>query len=94
MSSGHTVQDHDESPTAELLRLPVTANGDPSVLPRLLGLLQNQNVIPRVVLAEHATTGLLYLQIDVCGLAQARLDLIAAKMGQTPCVIHAYWHRL
>jgi hypothetical protein len=94
MTSDHSVGQQEGSPATELLRLCVTADGDPSVLPRLLGLFQNLNVIPRAVLAQYATAGLLYLQIDVCGLTQERLDLLAAKTGQTPSVLHAYWHYL
>jgi hypothetical protein len=78
----------------KLLRLHVTSDGDPSVLPRLLGLFQNLNVTPRAVLAEFGIDALMHLSIDVCGLHEARLNLIAGKIGQTPCVHNAYWHYL
>jgi len=78
----------------KLLRLCVTSDGDPSVLPRLLGLFQNLNVTPRAVLAEFGINALMHLSIDVSGLPEERLNLIAGKIGETPCVLNAYWHYL
>lgn len=80
--------------TAELLRLRVTADGDPSVLPRVLGYFQNLNVTPRKVLAEFGTTAQVHFAIDICGLARDRLSIITAKVGQHPGVLNAYWHYL
>jgi hypothetical protein len=77
-----------------LLRLRVTTDGDPGVLPRLLGYLQNLNVTPRSVVAEFDIKSLMHLQIDVAGLPGERLTLIAGKIGQSPCVLNAYWHYL
>jgi hypothetical protein len=75
-----------------LLRLRVTTDGDPSVLPRLLGQFQNLNVSPRQVRAEFGLHARMHLSIDVSGLTEERLSLITAKIGQSPCVLNAYWH--
>ena len=83
-----------ELQTATLLRLHVTTDGDPSVLPRLLGLFQNLNVTPRAVLAEFGNNMLMHLSVDVSGLPEARLTLITGKISQSPCVLNAYWHYL
>jgi hypothetical protein len=80
-------------PPAALLRLRVTADGDPSVLPRLLGYFQNLNVTPRLVGAEFATTARMHLHIDIYGLSEERLSLITAKVGLCPSVLN-YWHYL
>jgi hypothetical protein len=84
----------DYMPTAVLLRLRVTADGDPSVLPRLLGYFQSLNVTPRCVIAEFGTRARMQLHIDICSLPEHRLSLIAAKISQCPSVLDAYWHYL
>jgi hypothetical protein len=83
-----------ETTAAALLRVRVTTDGDPSVLPRLLGQFQNLNVTPRQVMAEFGSQAYMYLSIDVCGLPQEQVSLITAKIGQNPCVLDAYWHYL
>jgi hypothetical protein len=45
-------------------------------------------------MAERGIEALMHLSIDVSGLPPERLTLIAAKIGQTPCVLNAYWHHL
>jgi hypothetical protein len=82
------------SPTAKLLCLRVSTDGDPSVLTRLLGHFHNLNVTPRRVVAEFGLMHELYVKVDVSGLSEERMSLIAAKVGQNPCVLNAYWHRL
>lgn len=77
-----------------LLCLRISAEEDPSVLPRLLGYVQNLNVTPRRFVAEFGTNALMHLQTEVAGVAPARLDLIAAKAGQMPCVVRVYWHHV
>jgi len=86
--------DLEETAAWKHLRLQVTADGDPSVLPRLLGLFQNINCTPRSVLAEFDIHARMHLNVDVSGLAEERLTLIAGKIGQNPCVLNAYWHYL
>jgi hypothetical protein len=84
----------EDSPKAALLRLRVTADADPGLLPRLLGHFQNLNVTPRKVVAQFGTAALMYLSIDVCGLSEERMTLLAGKVAQNPCVLSAYWHYL
>jgi hypothetical protein len=81
------------SPTA-LLCLRVSTDGDPSVLPRVLGYFGNLNLTPRRVVAEFASNQQLHVKVDVSGLSEARLTLITARVGENPCVLNAYWHYL
>jgi hypothetical protein len=83
----------DEAAT-QALCLRVNADADPGALARVLTSFQTLNVVPRRVVAELGTTGTLYIRIDVTGLTERHLSLIAAKVGQVPCVGNAYWHRL
>ena len=76
-----------------LLCLRVSSDSDPGVLVRLLGCFQNLNVTPRRVVAEFGGNERLHLQIDVTGLSEDRLTLIAAKIGRNPSVHNAYWYR-
>jgi hypothetical protein len=75
-----------------LLRLRVVAEADAGALMRVLERFQNLGVLPRRVVAEFTTTDSLSIQLDVTGLEEARLSLIAAKLGEMPCVTQAYWH--
>ena len=75
-----------------LLRLRVVAEADAGALMRVLERFQNLGVLPRKVIAEFTTSDLLSIQLDVAGLEESRLSLIAAKLGELPCVTHAYWH--
>jgi len=83
-----------DTSTTALLCLRVSTDGDPSVLSRLLGYFHNLNVTPRRVLAEFGSDSQLHVKVDVSGLSEARLDLITAKVGETPSVLNAYWHHL
>jgi hypothetical protein len=75
-----------------LLRLRVVAEADAGVLMRVLERFQNLGVLPRRVIAEFTSSDLLSIQLDVAGLEESRLTLIAAKLGEMPCVSQAYWH--
>ena len=75
-----------------VLRLKVVAEADSGALMRVLERFQNLGVLPRRVIAEFTTTDLMSIQVDVAGLEESRLTLIAAKVGQIPCVSQAYWH--
>lgn len=88
-----TSEEEVQAPT-QALCLRVTAEADPGALARVLGCFQGLNVVPRRVLAESATTDNLHIRIDVCGLSESRLSMIAAKIGQAPYVENVYWHRL
>jgi len=75
-----------------LLRLRVVAEADAGALMRVLERFQNLGVLPRRVIAEFTTADSLSIQLDVSGLEESRLSLIAAKLGEMPCVTQAYWH--
>jgi hypothetical protein len=75
-----------------VLRLKVVAEADSGALMRVLERFQNLGVLPRRVIAEFTTTDLMSIQVDVAGVEESRLTLIAAKVGQIPCVSQAYWH--
>lgn len=83
-----------QEPVTQALCLRVSAEGDPGALARVLSYFQTLNVVPRRVVAELGTTGTLYIRVDVTGLTEGHLSLIAARIGQVPCVGNAYWHRL
>ena len=71
----------------------VAAEADPSTLVRVLMAFQHLNVVPRRVSAELSTNEMLHIEINVTGLADDRLTIIAAKLGQLPMVTNAYWHK-
>ena len=75
-----------------LLRLRVLAEADSGALMRVLERFQNLGVLPRRVIAEFTSGDSLSIQLDVAGLEESRLTLIAAKLGELPCVTQAYWH--
>ena len=77
-----------------LLRLRVTADADPGALARVLERFHNLNVLPRRVIGEYGTDDRLHIQVDVFGVTEERLTLIAAKIGQVPSILHSYWHRV
>lgn len=83
-----------EDTVTQALCLRVSADADPGALARVLSCFQTLNVVPRRIVAELGTTGMLYIRVDVTGLTERHLSLIAAKIGQAPCVGNAYWHRL
>lgn len=88
-----TTENDADRPTASLC-LRVVAELDPSALTRILGFFHNLNVIPRRVIAERGSRQDLFIRIDVSGLPEDRLSLIAAKAGQLPGIGNAYWHRV
>jgi len=77
-----------------LWRLRVVADADPGAIARVVERFQNLNVLPRRFIAEFGSNNTLHIQVDVCGLAEEQLTLIAAKIGQTPSIVNAYWHRV
>jgi hypothetical protein len=81
------------SPDWPLLYLRVAADPDPGALARIIERFQNLNIVPRRVIADWATTGTLHIQVDITGLPEDRIDLIAAKLSEVPCILNAYWHR-
>jgi hypothetical protein len=77
-----------------LLRLRVVADADPGAIARVLERFQNLEILPRRIIAEFGTNDTLQIQVDVLGLAEERLTLIAAKIGQVPSIVTAYWYRV
>ncbi len=76
----------------QVLHLRVAAEPDPGVLARVLERFQNLNVVPRRVVADWATTGTLHVEVQVSGISEYMLNLIAAKLGQVPSILNAHWH--
>ena len=77
----------------QVLYLRVAAEPDPNALARVIERFQNLNFTPRRVVAEWGTAGVLHVQVDVAGMSEERLNIIAAKLGQVPSILSAYWHR-
>ena len=75
-----------------LLRLRVVAEADAGVLMRVLERFQNLGVLPRRVIAEFTSSDSVSIQLDVVGMEESRLSIIAAKVGEMPFVTRAYWH--
>ncbi len=79
---------------SSLFRLRVVADPDPAALPSVLGRFQNLNIIPRQVIAEFGSNDTLHIAIDILGLTDAQLALIASKVREAPSIVNAYWHRI
>jgi hypothetical protein len=75
-------------------RLQVVADADPGAIGRVVEAFQNLNIIPRRVSAEFSSNDVLHMEVDVCGVADDQLALIARKIRQSPCIVNAYWHQL
>jgi hypothetical protein len=73
-------------------RLRVVAEADSGALMRVLERFHNLGVLPRRVIAEFTSAELLCIQVDVSGVEESRMSIIAAKLGQVPFVTEAYWH--
>jgi hypothetical protein len=76
------------------LRLQVVADADPGAIARVVERFQNLNIVPRRITAEFASNDLLHIAVDVCGVPDEQLMLIAVKIRQAACIVNAYWHRL
>jgi hypothetical protein len=46
------------------------------------------------VSAEFSSNDILHIEVEVCGLSEKQLELIAGKIRQAPCIVNVYWHRL
>ena len=77
-----------------LWRLRIVADNDAGAVARVLERFQNLNVLPRRIIAECTSNDTLHIQVDVFGLAEEQLRLVAAKIRQSPSIVNAYWHRL
>jgi hypothetical protein len=77
-----------------LWRLRVTTDADPGVVARVLERFQNLNVLPRRVVAEAGIDNRFSIEVDVLGMHEAQMTLLAIKLRQNTSVLNAYWHRL
>ena len=84
----------DTPPVYSRRRLQVVADADPGAIARVVERFQHLNIVPRRMTAEFASNDLLHIAVDVCGVPEEQLKLIAGKIRQAPCVVNAYWHRL
>ena len=84
----------DSSQVFSRRRLQVVADADPSAIARVVERFYNLNIIPRRVTAEFSSNDLLYIEVDVCGVPDERLALIAVKIRQATNIVNAHWHRL
>jgi hypothetical protein len=75
-------------------RLQIVADADPGAIARVVERFHNLNIIPRRMSAEFSSNDLLYIAVDVCGIPDEQLTLIAGKIRQAPSIVNAYWHRL
>lgn len=75
-----------------VLRLRVVAEADSGALLRVLERFHNLGVLPRRVIAEFTSADALSIQVDIAGVEENRMTLIAEKVGQIPLVSRAYWH--
>jgi len=75
-------------------RLQVVADADPGAIARVVERFHNLNIIPRRVTAEFSSNDLLHIAVDVCGIPDEQLTLIAGKIRQATSIVTAYWHRL
>lgn len=80
--------------TVSLFRLRVLADADPGAVARVLGRFQDLNILPRRVIAEFGIDDRIYIEVDVCGLVEEEIRVIAAKIGSAISVVNAHWHRL
>jgi hypothetical protein len=83
----------DNTNRSDQYHLCVTAEADPGALARILERFQNLNLVPRRVVAEWIANDTLHVQVDIVGLSEERVSLIAAKLSQAPSVLSAYWCR-
>jgi hypothetical protein len=77
-----------------LLRLRVVADADPAALGAVIQRFQNLNILPRRISAEFATDDLLHIEVDVYGMTEEQLSLIANKIAQSPSIHRTHWHPL
>jgi hypothetical protein len=77
-----------------VLRLRVVADADPVAIALVADRFRNLNFLPRRLLAEFGTNDRVDIQVDVCGMTEEQLALIAQKIAQSPCVHHTHWYPL
>ena len=83
----------DSLPSVSRRRLQVVADADPGVIARVVERFYNMNIIPRRMSVEFSSNDLLYIEVDVCGISDEQLALIAGGIRRATSVVNAYWHR-
>ena len=76
------------------LRLRVVADADAGAIALVVDRFRNLNVLPRRLLAEFGTDECLHIEVDVCGMPEEQLSLIANKIAQSPSIHRTHWHPL
>lgn len=74
-----------------VLRLQVVADADPTVIARVVDRFQNLNILPRRLIAEF-NHDLLHIAVDVFGMSENQLTLIAKRLCESPAIVSAHWH--
>jgi hypothetical protein len=77
-----------------LWRLRIVTDNDPGAIARVVERFQNLNILPRRIIAECTSNETFHIQVDVFGLPEDQLRLVAAKIRQAPSIVSAYWHRI
>ena len=75
-------------------RLQVVAVADPGAIARVVERFQNLNIIPRRLTTEFSSNALLFIEVDVCGISDEQLALIADRIRQATSIVNARWCRL
>jgi hypothetical protein len=82
------------SSTVSLFRMRVVADADPGAIARVIERFQNLNVLPRRVVAEFGINEVIHIQVDICGLPEEQLKVIAGKIGSATSIVSAHWYRV
>ena len=82
------------SATVSVFRLRVLADADPGAIARVIERFQNLNVLPRRLTAEFRIDETIHIQVDICGIREEQIKVIAAKIGAATSIVSAHWHRL
>ncbi len=82
----------DES--VSLLQLRVVADADLSAISAVIQRFQNLTVLPRRISAEFGIDDRLHIEVDICGMREEQLSLIANKIEQSPSIHNARWYPL
>jgi hypothetical protein len=77
-----------------LLRFRVVADADPNAIGRVIERFQNLNIVPRRISAEFATNDLLHIEVDIFGLTEDQISLVANKIREAVSIHNAHWHLL
>jgi hypothetical protein len=80
--------------TVSLFRLRVVADADPGAIARVIERFQHLNVLPRRVIAEFGIDERIHIEVDVCGMPEEQIKVVAAKIRQATTVVSAQWHRV